>query len=147
MPPNVSWNSPFLLLSLQVLVLGGMSSTTFIKPRIKRNLAERSILGRFESWGSRVISARNKLRLEFAGLTSLEPNGKPTDFKYELKYDEGEIETGFVCLYILIPAKSAAEMFPICFDDPIDTARRLNRYFQRPNPRPALVTNNLQEEI
>lgn len=143
-PPTLAGTPIFTPHSLH-LVLGGMSSTTLKKPRIKGNLAERSVLGRFESWGSRVISARNKLRLEFAEIASVEPNGKPSNFKYELKYDEGETETGDAYLYILSPAKSAASMLPICFDDPIDTARRLNRYFQRPTPKPTL--NNLQEEI
>ena len=124
-----------------------MPSTTFKKSLIKRDLAERSILRRFESWGSKVIFARNKLCLEFPGITSLKPKGKPANFKYELKYDESEIETGNAYLYILTPSKSTASILPICFDDPIDTARRLNRYFQRPTPKPALVTNNLQEEI
>ena len=124
-----------------------MSSTTFKKPRIKRDLAERSILGVFESWGSKVIFARNKLRLEFPGIASLEPNTTPNNFKYEPKYDEGEIEPGDLHLFVLSPAKGTALILPIRYDDPIDTARRLNRCFQRPTPKPALVANNLQEEI
>src|SRR5437868_6883203 len=113
-----------------------MSSTTSEEPRIKGNLAKRSMLGRFESWRSKVISARNKLRLEFAGVESVEPNGTPTNFKYELKYDEREIETGNVYLYVLSPVKATTSILPIPYDDPIDTARRLNRYFQRPTPKP-----------
>ena len=124
-----------------------MSSKTFKKPRIKRELAERSILGVFESWGSKVIFGRSKLRLGFAGSASAEPKEKPANFKYELKYDEGEIERGGVNLYILSPSKSTASILAIRYDNPIDTARRLNRYFQRPTPKNPLVTNDFKEEI
>jgi|CXWL01.1.fsa_nt_gi hypothetical protein len=85
--------------------------------------------------------------MKFAGIASVEPTGKPTNFKYELKLDEREIETGNVCLYILSPSKSTASILPICFNDPIDTARKLSRYFQRPKAAPTLVASNLQEEI
>lgn len=124
-----------------------MSSKTLKTPQIKRDLAERSNLGRFESWGSKVISARNRFRLEFPRIASVEPNGEPANFKYELKYDEREITTGNVYLYILSPSKSTASILPICIGDPIGTAKRLTHYFQRPTHKPALVTNNLKEEI
>ena len=124
-----------------------MSSKTSKKPRIKRDLADRHILGVFESWGTKVILARNKLRLEFAGSASAKANEKPVTFKYQLKYDEGEIESGDAYLYFLNPSKSTASILPICFNDPIETVKMLSRYFQRPAPKTNLVTNDLQEEI
>lgn len=124
-----------------------MSSTPFKKARIKKDLAEQSILGVFESWGLKVISARNKLRLEFSGFASAERNEEPFNLKYELKYDEREKETGDVCLYILRPTKSTASILPIRFNDPNDTVQKLTRHFQRPRPKNTFVTNNLKEEI
>ena len=124
-----------------------MSSTTLKKPQIKRDLAERSVLGVFESWRSNVIFSRNKLRVEFAGIASVEPNATPTDFKYAPKYNEGEVETGDVYLYVLSPATATASILSLRYHYPIDTARKLTRYFQRPKTAPALVASNLQEEI
>jgi len=124
-----------------------MSSTTFKKTRTIRSLAERSSSGIFETWGSRVISVRNKLRREFPGIKSVEPDRKVPKFTYELTSDEVEIEAGDAYLYILTPSKFTTSILPICFDGPIDTARKLTRYFQRPTPKPALVASNLQEEI
>ena len=124
-----------------------MSSTNFKKTRIKEDLGERSVRTVFESWGSKVISARNRLRLEFSGIASIEPDEEPFNIKYELKYYEREKETGDVNLYILSPTKSTATILPICFDNPIDTVRKLGRYFQRPAQKNTFVTKNLKEEI
>lgn len=124
-----------------------MSSTTFKKPTIKRDLADLPILGVFESWGSNVISARIKLSTEFAEIAPAELNDKPVNFEYQLKYDEEEIESGDAFLYVLSPSKSATLIIPICFDDPIETVKKLSHHFQRPTPKTNLVTNNLQEEI
>ncbi len=146
MPPNVSWDLHCSSSAVEELLLGGMSSTPFKKARIKRDLAEQSILGVFESWGLKVISARNKLCLEFSGIASVEPNEEPFNIKYEIKFDEREKETGDVNLYILSPAKSSAAILPICFDDPIDTVRKLSR-FKRPTPKNTFVTNKIKEEI
>ena len=116
-------------------MLGGMSSTTIKKPRIKGDSGDRSIFGVFESWGSKVISARNKLRLEFSGIASVEPDEEPFNTKYELKFDERKKEMGNVYLYILSPAKSTASILCIGLSDPIETARRLSRCFQRQTPK------------
>ena len=74
-------------------------------------------------------------------------NEKPVIFKYQLRYEEGEIESGDAYLYLLNPSKSTVSILPICFDDPIETVKMLSRYFQRPAPKTNLVTNDLQEEI
>lgn len=128
-------------------MLGGMSSTNFKKTQIKEDLGERSVRGAFESWGSKVISARNRLRLEFSGIASVEPDEEPFDIAYKLKFDEREKETGDGYLYILNPARSTASILPICFNDPNDIVRKLGRYFQRPAPKNTFVTNNFKEEI
>jgi hypothetical protein len=145
-PPTLAGTPIFTPHSLD-LVLGGMSSTTFKKPTIKGDSAARAILGVFESWRSKIISARIKLSTEFAGIAAAEPNEKPVNFKYQLKFDEEEIESGDAFLYVLSPSKSATSIIPICFDDPIETVKKLSHHFQRPTPKTNLVTNNLQEEI
>ena len=124
-----------------------MSSTTFKKPTTKGDSAARALPGVVESWATKVILARNKLRLEFAGTVATKAHEEPVIFKYQLKYEEGEIESGDAYLYLLNPSKSTVSILPICLDDPMETVKKLRRYFKRPAPKTSLVTNDRQEEI